>query len=71
MNIIEAAKAILHGDEEIDPMVIVRAVARLEPVACVDKEAVKYDNPLEWSTYWPDCADESTDLLLYTLEADK
>lgn len=73
MNIIETAKAILQG-EDIDPMEVVRAVARLEPVAwCYTSVCGQIHTPYS-SEYR--CRMDSERFGgkvsgLYTLEADK
>ncbi len=74
MNIIETAKAILHGDADIDPMEVVRAVATLEPLAVLtlgtpSEEGTRFYNlnKIPYATDgWP-----SGQYKLYTLEADK
>lgn len=82
MNIIETAKAILHGDADIDPMVIVRAVARLEPVAYGQfyggkvRQATVSESKARFYFQGDDPKDGSGIayaklVYLYTLEADK
>lgn len=73
MNIIETAKAILHGDADIDPMVIVRAVARLKPVAYRWEPSEKWGYVLSDNKSVAGMAKSHRFNVenLYTLEADK
>jgi hypothetical protein len=72
MNIIETAKAILHGDEDIDPMEVVRAVARLEPVSGQYKSGDSWHNYVNAEhQYNTELSNDWETRKLYTLEADK
>ena len=70
MNIIEHAKAILRGDVDHDPMVIVRSVARLETVAFANIADILHGE--DYEVFAPRAYEMGkNDVYLYTLEADK